>query len=89
MDSTPDDTAATSSSSKKMTLQAVGSLDKIKFLVIDEKEDKIGNLNYIVPVSVFNDGGCIRGEEVLDFLSWSAEGDFFTVGSRRGHSELC
>ena len=56
MDSTPDDTAATSSSSKKMTLQAVGSLDKIKFLVIDEKEDKIGNLNYIVPVSVFNDG---------------------------------
>ena len=37
MDSTPDDTAATSSSSKKMTLQAVGSLDKIKFLVIDER----------------------------------------------------
>ena len=58
MDSTPDDTAATSSSSKKMTLQAEGSLGKILGLIglIDEKEDKIGNLNYIVPVSVFNDG---------------------------------
>ena len=29
MDSTPDDTAATSSSSKKMTLQAEGNLGKI------------------------------------------------------------
>ena len=40
------------------------------------------------PVGVFDDGGRVRGEEVLDFLARPAEGDLFAVRSGRRHPEL-